>query len=417
MSKRLWAVCLSLALTAGLAAGSVLGATSLWLLWSALPDTAELRVATNSNSLLAQPLLQTTSALGDWFPLTSTRALAAALKADGSTLLAIRTVFSKRYDVADRLREHGWHVTRFGPFIRATTQPENPLTWQETIAKLARVHVLGRTPLRPTLLLAATPAAWPWLNEPIEVVATGSAAHMHFLITAESDSGLPTEPAGLPASSPAAVSDLTLTLPSHYVSRLPPALQTAWNALLHQRLGLQHTTPDIASYVSQFEVTTITVRGDDAAVSVRGATDAFAEAATSWLQEDERRSRPVERAFRLPDGTVGYERVPGPVQPVLGPEQEGCSSSVIEDLPWWLCRSETTIAVGTSEALTREILAAPEATTWQFVASLDKLQSAAAERCRDGDDVTSDMWCLVRRVSLAGTDHRVAGRVRLGVSN
>src|SRR3989344_1028274 len=81
-----------------------------------------------------------------------------------------------------------------------------------------------------------------------------------------------------------------------------------------------------SAVLAQFERATFITSGtDQAALVVSDTADQFSLAATTWVEEEDRRTRLVNRAFRLPDGTIGYERIPGEARPAwTSPDAEGC---------------------------------------------------------------------------------------------
>jgi hypothetical protein len=343
--------------------------TSLWWAWFSLPDRqAGLPIDQVVDSRFALDLRRAPSAAEDLFALPAaagfvTREARLAVWEVGTQENDDRLVFLPRWHrllaAKAAAQRQGWQVERSGLVLRAWQGTQRP-AWPSLLQTAAStLRTLIRDSVRHPGALVALPAGTlPGMADPVMAVFWRGTDQLRVRITPT----VPSESAGVDKLSSAApqVDELSVALPGHSLGLLPPAYSAAWSKILHEKLHFSLTRPDILRYVSQFSQVALRVSGSEAGLGVYSAPEAFATAATNWVQEEERRQRPAQRAFRLPDGSLGYEKVPGEAISVWSEVvEDGCQTPLSGRTTLWLCRSDSAAALATSKAVAQQLLIAP----------------------------------------------------------
>lgn len=193
---------------------------------------------------------------------------------------------------------------------------------------------------------------------------------------------------------PAPVSDLELALPGDWLATLPADIASRWQAELWQNFALTESQPAIAKELSQYPSVALRIDKPDAAIGARSSSYAFSRAAEEWLADEQGYRNPTTVAFRLPDGTLGYEKRPTRIPIVWHVVGDGrCRTTTLTDYSYWLCQAGE---VG--------VLARTEASAHQL---LDQLRHPPVWRLRLGPNLTSKLSLLpyqTATLELAGED-------------
>lgn len=294
---------------------------------------------------------------------------------------------------------------RSSVFTRLRNIPQN--TSLQSVRQTARTIVIDRAPLQPVVIGHAPADTVGAIKDPSYLIAT--------IAKDEARVGIgPTVGAAArqlraqPEQVGHTGKNVTVAVPSFVLATLPASQYDGWNALLRERLGLIHTTPDVIGYISQFDTTTLLLRDATLAISVTGAVDAFTTTVEEWIQEDERLQRPQEQSFTLPDGSIGIETVPGEIAPVLSPIQDGCRSPLNERVGIWLCQSDQHATISNTEALATRI---PDpAEEWRISISPDLIQP---EVCGNPTALASTLLCQATNVYATGFNNHASVVVSL----
>lgn len=149
---------------------------------------------------------------------------------------------------------------------------------------------------------------------------------------------------------------IKIDVPGVALDFLPMNVRNEWNKKLLAVLHFNNTKPDIMGELDKHGQVIIRIDGDGAAIGIEGTDEekaSFTKKIRSWLQDEERYGRPVRRAFKLPDGTLGYELVPGEVKPVLQTDGDGkCLTPLDDKSALWVCGG----IAGTSHQVTQNMV-------------------------------------------------------------
>jgi hypothetical protein len=131
----------------------------------------------------------------------------------------------------------------------------------------------------------------------------------------------------------------------------------SWNEILITSFGFAKTRPAIFQSLLGGESFFIHLDDIGVAIGLTDTSQAFISSAQKWLEEEERRHRLVTRAFRLPDGTIGFEQVAGEPASILsldpslpqcfGPQ--GADLGALKDS--WLCRNGSHVILASNREM------------------------------------------------------------------
>lgn len=201
----------------------------------------------------------------------------------------------------------------------------------------------------------------------------------------------------VPSSLPADANAI-LSVPGSALAVLPPALQASWDALLHQKLHFTHTKPEIFRHLMTADRVVILMRGDDLALGIAPAEQGEAAPLHRWVQDEERYSRPHEQAFRLPDGTIGRELVPGLAGDVFRePDATGCRAPLEGKTTLWLCERAGMVLLATDQSLAQQL---PVAAPVQWLVQLHEAALQAIEHLN------------INGITALGAGNKVSGEIR-----
>ncbi len=344
MSKRLKIISCITVVFFGAVALFVSVAASLWVPWFLLPE-ARLKAAWGPalRSLVVASTLQSAE-VGDhlvWH--------AAYARGEGETLVLLPNILGQLRLRAE-LMEAGWQVQRLGWYIYATkgAAPVTGTQVRQAGKSLVAAQLQSREPLYPSGLLEVAQAGTQQV-EPLLLVVVKKGTVFR-VASASVARGAYAGRVVVPASE------------SWQVSAAGQLWQKGeaevWHEVLWQQFGFKNTRPHIQALLAQLpQAALVSAESDQLALVAEDPTQQLVLAATAWVQEEERRTRLVNRAFRLPDATIGYERVPGEAQPVFGPtDSRGCQGPLERRTTLWLCQRDGVTAVGTSEAVVQQVL-------------------------------------------------------------
>ncbi|MEX1997660.1 MAG: hypothetical protein WEA04_03215 [Candidatus Andersenbacteria bacterium] len=414
--------------------------TSLWLTWALLPASpaggpagrqadgqapariqAALDIGRLDNRLLTQLMPYIPGELQELVPASTKLSWA---DYGGEQVVVLIPRLTQQLTIAEYLEREGWEVTRFGLALRlhrpasavkAIRLPTLPEAGQDYISRL----VASRWPTMPAAVVviepgspaAGGPAVIPSLSQSLTLVARAHQQDVHLLFLSGQEEIHHGRLASVPTVDTAVVE---LTVPGAWLARVPPALQTKWNELIRHKLGLTLTRPNILAELATASWATVQFAGDDIVLGVKSDPGAFKDRITAILQEEERRSRLATKPFRLPDGTIGYEKVPGEARPIFHPTaNDNCYMPTIDRPRLWLCHSSEWATVGSSEVQARQVLTraamidTSNPTNWHLRAGELALQRHGFQ------DTCTGIWCVLQEIAATGRDTRTAARVRI----
>lgn len=335
-------------LIAGLAAATAVGLTALaWyvstsaaFLWGIFPEKPfQLVLETDPKTLpLISSLAQKISLTHRLpFPIEATNRLLYAEGGDERVVVVVPHLRQYR-SVKQALDRSGWDTHRLGWVIVGQQGGKDQRLTQMLRAGLQQFYtqlVVNRLPLRPAVILVVSPSTYPSLTHPWRLVGTWHGQSL--AITAKDAREWPDRLALPSLPSPGSLWLYGDT--SQALNILPKTLQDNWETYVRKQLQITQTKPDIILAIQQFESFLVIQDNQSFTFGLKGSVGPAKEHLERWLAADAAAQNPVTRAFRLPDGTLGYEKQPGspPVIFDTGSGLQNCYSSQNLKQSWVLC--------------------------------------------------------------------------------
>ncbi len=395
--------------------GALLGCyTSLWLLWHLVPEGAKGALAMRTLADTELYPLATQAVPAEVLPLIDYSSRIAWGGRGESLQMVILPRLRSWKTLPYVLQDRGWHVQRLGILIRATRGHSSTVPFTHALRAYGRVLLRESVPVAPVALVRfENNLALPF-SQPLLLTAVAQQGQVRVVIEDTAMNPIPP----LPLPPPAASGQLTLTVPGPMLASLPREVADQVNRLLVTALGFPLTHPNILAAVAAYDTVQIVMERHGAStpptlqLGVMGDTHAFQATVQHWIQEEERRGRLTTRAFRLPDGTLGYEKVPGEIVPVLTASTEGCWEPVQNRTELWLCTRGTTLGIGKSQAAA---LQAAQLSELRLMAAIDSAMLAELTQAQDctATATRSLLWCQLQSLRLSGVHGRLAAELTI----
>ncbi len=171
--------------------------------------------------------------------------------------------------------------------------------------------------------------------------------------------------------------------PSSVIDRLPANILNAWEEKISQSFNIGGGSMSFASLLREQEGFGLSVEQGGMAVSITGEPERFKSALAAQIKEEVSFNNPVRKAFRLPDGTLGYEYVPGDGNAIWREEGGGCYSNNDLGSSLWLCQANNQAALAQDHQAAVAMLNMQPPPGWQIVINspfTDQLQFAMLEQ-------------------------------------
>lgn len=367
MSKRLKIISCLVVVFLGVVAAFVSIAISLWVPWFLLPE-APLKVAWT-------PVLRSLVTSSTLLPAEVSAHLvwhAAYARGEGETLVLLPNMLGQMR-LAAELANAGWQVQRLGWYVYATkgASPVTAAQVRQAGKSLVMDQLRSRQPLYPSGLLEVAHMGAENIDPLLLIVVKRGDAFR--VVSTPAGSAAYAGPVVVPAFERWQVSAAGQLWQLDH--------KAFWNDIAWQQFGFKNTRPQMQAVLAQLPYAAlVSPKQDQLAVVAEDPNQVLALAATAWVQEEERQTRLVNRAFRLPDNTIGYERVPGAAQPVFAPaDAGGCQGPLEQRTTLWLCQRNGVTVLGTSEVVAQEVLR-----TWQQQQLAVVVGQAALTRLKSG---------------------------------
>ncbi|HBE90273.1 MAG TPA: hypothetical protein DDW41_03635 [Candidatus Andersenbacteria bacterium] len=336
---------------------------SIWFLWSLLPD-GNTKIALNftePGTGLITDLLALSPLREDLEPVMNHARRFSYVQNNDSSVIAIIpkniVLFRERSQITQQLLANGWRPQNYGLIIVGLKGQSslNPLsfTLRQAFGKLYS----RRYPYQPTVIAVNQSEAFVSKVTPMAVfgVSANQEREIKF-ISAKTLADLPVFSIARP-SLPSSEDYLSLNLSGATIQLITNQFNAQWNDIIQSKLGLSKTKPPITALLAAQQTISLTLSGAEASIAIIGDPTALKTTLSNWLSNEEAFSRPQKSAFKLPDGTIGYELVKGELQTVLSdPDQEGCQAPVTASVTLWLCQNNQGISFGTGRSLAQQAL-------------------------------------------------------------
>ncbi len=341
---------------------------SAWLPWYLLPASKSMALAVDYTAPHSQELYRATFSRSTYTQelsrLSSARYAAYSFDESGQTLVVIPplTAYS---GLGKQLEKQGWIVEYIGLILRArkTTTASNS---QSEAALPSLTTAIGKTLQH---FLSRPDQAFPLSIAVVKQGAIPEADHTYYLLAFSRRGGIVgvvqsgeisgdvKTPIMVNASHNA---KLQVSLPSDILSYIPESQLNLWQPKLESSFDFIKTHPSFVNELKRHTMFTVMMSDRAASLGVVGQPQLFTDAVSQWLSQEDAYYRPRKQAFRLPDGGLGYEVVPGKSRTVLSPiDENGCREYVGEGQKSWLCLNGDAAILGTNKSDALRLVKAP----------------------------------------------------------
>lgn len=298
----------------------------------------------------------------------------AAIQEDSQTEFWLRPRLAKQFSAGRTLSQAGWQVQRVGLWLAVRDRSPGSLTPKQPLqiffsaaGSWTRAAISAHQATYPAALVRIAPGQ-------LSAVPLGAtvAAHMRGNQLAgyyQLNEKWPTAESSLAYPGQESEEDaigLLVALPSSFLPAIPGQLRQEWIHWLEGELALSHARAPIAEEISKYGQLSVAsgepvrrIGGEDISLAVTDGTEEFTAAVEKWAAEETAYHAPTQRAFRLPDGTLGYELVPTTLESflTLTNEDRNCRGGRNEILELWVCRAEGWVAISPNQGLAKQHLA------------------------------------------------------------
>ncbi len=248
--------------------------------------------------------------------------------------------------VSDSLLERGWQVKRVGLYIyaenqtaRPMTRPSNLIGYKQALAQIKN----SSTPISPLGIAQVSQNSLPYIDRAYAAIAYWKRGRINIDAALGSREIAKIEQGVISEESDN--NKLDIAIQSGVLQFAPTEIIIQWEQQAAALFGFKNTTPAILrDLVSQDRIAITQGEkegGEFIAISVDGKPeDAYAKI-ESWLLAEAAYDTPIKKAFRLPDGTLGYEYVPGGIEDESVRGARGCHSVLQHEKTLWVCITDT----------------------------------------------------------------------------
>lgn len=368
---------------AGVAVLLLLLHTSSWFIWSTLPD-GDLKIVLNqrgASRTIVEKLIEVTPLSPASELIQNSSRIGISEKGDSVTMAIVPKLPiwpARRRQIVDNLNAQGWNTAVNGLIIIATQgQTQHHISPTSAYWRAVRQIFSRQEAARPVLIGHLTASTSDIFDQDVAIRANVSSEDgqstiaVHILPTSDQS----TSSRSFPEPS---ANQLSLLAPTDVFNAIPPDLIQAWQLQFQEKLGFTKTQADLLSAATKEDRLALHLSDQGTSITTQGPhTDQLLDQLTLFIQQEEAYIRPIAKAFQLPDGTIGYERVPGDLEEVISStkDSDGCYSPLPGRTSLWICHQQNRLSLATSRDLAMEQLGLLTDKTWRLSIGSKHLES------------------------------------------
>lgn len=365
--------------------------TSMWFLISLLPPQNDALIALKTSDKNVQGIL---SLIKKYEPISEinnylqeTRKVIYQKQGSNQTLILVsKLAFIDT--IKQNITTDGWNISQIGPVIMASKGQNNPLPSGKTLLSRSMQGLLRpwqeifqhQAPFHPLTVVSLTKDTYGWVDQPMEVIAQYSGRQIHTQIALKDNSTqkINWSEQRQPQEKSEEINDkgLFLALPPMMLSSIPKIIGEKLTNNLAAALSLkQDSLNRLLNTFSTAKQVIISLKDGRAVIGVIGQKEEFISYAQDRVKEAEALYYPQKKAFRLPDGTLGYELVPGKPEISWVQTGDGCAYMNGEKTTWWICRQGEVVLVGLEKNMVQQALKRIDQEYWQVAIQREELSN------------------------------------------
>lgn len=331
--------------------------TSAYFMWGVVNQDTGVSVFIHANARV-RPLLthaQTYAGTARLLPVdpSLTRRLAISFSPDAQLLAAVPAV-GHGQAVKNQLTQNGWTPRRLGGLIiaaRGRTLPPAGATLTAGAGELLRHLGFDSLPLQPLIIARVSPGQSPVIPQGLRGVMFAGRHTLGGAVSVVDQWPKIAHQVVQENSSPV---ELEFSLPGRFLDALPADIKSQWQEDLWQKFGLNDSRPALLASLRSFDNLSVSLTP---ALGIRGQRQTARAQVEDWVQSEQGYRAPATVPFRLPDGTLGYEKRPGTsIVPWQSTPDGVCRSTAVGDTVYWLCQNADATSFARSEDGARHML-------------------------------------------------------------
>lgn len=375
--------------------------SSTWLWWEMMPKGSEVAFSIESgaaNSMLnsLSEIKNTIGPISSIEPfITTSKKIAFAKKGSTQTLIVV----GKWGDMAKNqssLIQEGWQFSKkANVFFAYKSKDTSVLVAKGKMSSMAAASIRmwavifhGKQPIQPIAIAAIQKNQFPGLEKSLGLVAHHYKKGILAVIDAAEADRAPLNPkqANETKDMVNLFSDTRdiLALPKELLLLIPPSEKKILYSKVVEQVGLGKVLKQVLAEMDSLNSVLIFRGRQTAVIGTNKDGNAFIKAIKPHIETQDGYNYPQRRAFKLPDGTLGYEYRPAVANKSWIHTSPECEYFEGKQQTWWACASNSKGAIGNSESDT--LSAVKNSTDWSWYLKIAQIKQIQSDK-----DITAAM--------------------------
>lgn len=274
-----------------------------------------------------------------------------------------------------KLQPEGWHVQAVGPYVNAQKGAGVQVLTAKTLLSRSGQgiwHLMKHASdgINPISIIHVSEKSIPLADTAYDAVITVRKDMVQTIV--KHPHGQQAPPLTLEKTANNIPSyGLKFALSGKMLSHIPARLQTASLAKMMDNLHINRKQSDLAALIKKATFIAGVSNHNETGLAIMGESTGLATAMQNIVAAEEGYYHPQRGAFRLPDGSIGFEFRPGTPSAVWSQVNESCGYYNGQNHQWWVCNNGKMASLGTSQPVAQMLLAPYDERIWTFTIGQD----------------------------------------------
>lgn len=239
------------------------------------------------------------------------------VEGDASAVIIAIPLWTHMFDATDGMRTDGWTIRRRGWFVVASKGlPNTHISFIRTVFSSLRSYadlaILQRRPINPIALAYARQGSRPYVERSYGAVAWSQDNKIYVSGSFDGKDIYDISIRGTVNENEEVQTNVSYVyVPPHFLIGTSDTLEEVWEPFIRSALGFTWTKPKFIHDMSALPNVLVIVSGNDVLLGSLGSRDGAQDIFQRWMNGEIAYNNPVKHAFKLPDGTYGFEYIPG----------------------------------------------------------------------------------------------------------
>lgn len=273
------------------------------------------------------------------------------------------------------LQQQGWQVQAIGSFISAQTGATTDVLTGKVLLSRSWHGILQlinhvKEGINPIGIIHIGKNSIPLADTTYDATITTERQAIKVRIKHPHSQTAPNIP---PAKNdPAAVNmGLQFALPGKMLSHIPSNLQSSSLAKVLGDLHITRKQTDLTKIIKEATYIAGTSNQQGSAVAIQANKGNLGSTLQGIVVAEEGYYHPKRHAFRLPDGSIGFELRPSTPPTVWSQVNESCGYYSGQEHQWWVCSNDTIGSIGTNQEVAQKLLVNYDPNIWIVIVGKD----------------------------------------------